>query len=151
MAARAAVRDAGRVLDVPYGTVDRIAKLIPEGPKVYLDDCLKSGSDLQKACETDEVAREASWSSLAHSRVSCARTRSTPRELSSAIDHWSSTSRSSRKGLEQEVVTQFAMNDVEALGLLKMDFLGLRNLDVIRRGGRARERAGRRERRRRTG
>src|SRR5919106_1091803 len=44
MMARAAVRDAGRVLDIPYGTVDRIAKLIPEGPKVYLDDCLKPGA-----------------------------------------------------------------------------------------------------------
>jgi DNA polymerase-3 subunit alpha len=41
MMARAAVRDAGRVLEIPYGTVDRIAKLIPEGPKVYLDECLK--------------------------------------------------------------------------------------------------------------
>ena len=45
--ARAAVRDAGRVLEIPYGTVDRIAKLIPEGPKVYLDDCLKPGAELQ--------------------------------------------------------------------------------------------------------
>ena len=44
MMARAAVRDAGRVLEVPYGTVDKIAKLIPEGPKVYLEDCLKPGS-----------------------------------------------------------------------------------------------------------
>ena len=44
MMARAAVRDAGRVLEVPYGNVDRIAKLIPEGPKVYLDDCLKPGA-----------------------------------------------------------------------------------------------------------
>src|SRR6266704_1403954 len=41
MTARAAVRDAGRVLEIPYGSVDKIAKLIPEGPKVYLDDCLK--------------------------------------------------------------------------------------------------------------
>ena len=44
MMARAAVRDAGRVLEIPYGTVDRIAKLIPEGPKVYLDECLKPGA-----------------------------------------------------------------------------------------------------------
>ena len=47
MAARAAVRDAGRVLEVPYGVVDRIAKLIPEGPGQTLDDCLKPGAELQ--------------------------------------------------------------------------------------------------------
>src|SRR5919197_1519308 len=57
MMARAAVRDAGRVLDIPYGTVDRIAKLIPEGPKVYLDDCLKPGAELRKAYDEDEIAQ----------------------------------------------------------------------------------------------
>ena len=65
MVARAAVRDAGRVLDIPYGAVDRIAKLIPEGPKVYLDDCLKPGQELKAglrrrpAREGDRRPREA--------------------------------------------------------------------------------------------
>ena len=130
MAARAAVRDAGRVLDVPYGTVDRIAKLIPEGPKVYLDDCLKTGSDLQKACDTDEVAR--SVVELARPLEGLVRQDSIhaagvvigDRPLVEYIPL-------QQKGPEQEVVTQFSMNEVEALGLLKMDFLGLRNLDVI--------------------
>jgi len=58
MMARAAVRDAGRVLDIPYGTVDRIAKLIPEGPKVYLGDCLKKGADLKAAYDQDETVRQ---------------------------------------------------------------------------------------------
>src|SRR3954449_6768797 len=49
MMARAAVRDAGRVLEIPYGTVDKVAKLIPEGPKVYLDECLKPGAELKQA------------------------------------------------------------------------------------------------------
>ena len=53
MLARAAVRDAGRVLEVPYGQVDRIAKMIPEGPKVYLDDCLQAGAELKQAYDTD--------------------------------------------------------------------------------------------------
>ena len=53
MMARAAVRDAGRVLEVPYGTVDKVAKLIPEGVKVYLDDCLKPGSELKAAYDGD--------------------------------------------------------------------------------------------------
>ena len=55
MLARAAVRDAGRVLEVPYGTVDKIAKLIPEGPKVYLDDCLKPGAELKAAYDGDPL------------------------------------------------------------------------------------------------
>ncbi|TML51892.1 MAG: DNA polymerase III subunit alpha, partial [Actinobacteria bacterium] len=53
MMARAAVRDAGRVLEVPYGTVDKVAKLIPEGPKVYLDECLKPGQELKQAYDAD--------------------------------------------------------------------------------------------------
>ena len=57
MMARAAVRDAGRVLEIPYGTVDRIAKLIPEGPKVYLDDCLKPNAELKQAYDADPVVQ----------------------------------------------------------------------------------------------
>ena len=58
MAARAAVRDAGRVLEIPYGVVDRIAKLIPEGPGQTLDECLKPGAELRKAVDADPVAKE---------------------------------------------------------------------------------------------
>src|SRR5438105_790226 len=58
MAARAAVRDAGRVLDVPYGVVDKIAKLIPEGPGQMLADCLKPNGDLRRAIDSDPVAKE---------------------------------------------------------------------------------------------
>src|SRR5205823_7321076 len=58
MAARAAVRDAGRVLEVPYGVVDKIAKLIPEGPGQTLAECLKPGQELKGAYDSDPVARE---------------------------------------------------------------------------------------------
>src|SRR5207302_10301875 len=58
MMARAAVRDAGRVLEIPYGTVDKIAKLIPEGPKVYLDDCLRNGQELKAAYDSDPQVKE---------------------------------------------------------------------------------------------
>src|SRR3954453_23199210 len=58
MAARAARRDAGRVLEIPYGVVDRIAKLIPEGPGQTLDECLKPGAELRKLVDTDPIARE---------------------------------------------------------------------------------------------
>ena len=130
MMARAAVRDAGRVLDIPYGTVDRIAKLIPEGPKVYLDDCLKPGAELKKAYDEDEIARQIV--DLAKPLEGLVRQDSIhaagvvigDRPLTDYVPL-------QQKGPDQEVVTQFAMGDVEALGLLKIDFLGLRNLDVI--------------------
>src|SRR5436305_7560633 len=58
MAARAAVRDAGRVLEHPYGVVDKIAKLIPEGPGQTLEDCLKPGTELKQAYDSDPAAKE---------------------------------------------------------------------------------------------
>ena len=58
MAARAAVRDAGRVLEIPYGVVDKIAKAIPEGPGQTLDACLKPGQELKTQYDADPVARE---------------------------------------------------------------------------------------------
>ena len=58
MAARAAIRDAGRVLDIPYGVVDRIAKLVPEGPGQTLEAALKPGAELRQAVDSDPVAKE---------------------------------------------------------------------------------------------
>jgi DNA polymerase-3 subunit alpha len=130
MLARAAVRDAGRVLEIPYGTVDKIAKLIPEGPKVYLDDCLKPGAELKQSYDADPLVREIV--DLAKPLEGLVRNDSIhaagvvigDRPLVEYVPL-------QQKGADQEVVTQFGMWDVEALGLLKMDFLGLRNLDVI--------------------
>jgi DNA polymerase-3 subunit alpha len=130
MLARAAVRDAGRVLEIPYGQVDRIAKLIPEGPKVYLDDCLKPGAELKQAYDSEPQVREIV--DLAKPLEGLVRNDSIhaagvvigDRPLTEYVPL-------QQKGADQEVVTQFGMWDVEALGLLKMDFLGLRNLDVI--------------------
>jgi DNA polymerase III subunit alpha len=130
MMARAAVRDAGRVLEIPYGTVDKVAKLIPEGVKVYLDDCLKPNQELRAAYDSDPLVREIV--DLAKPLEGLVRADSihaagvviSDRPLTDVVPL-------QQKGTDQEVVTQLAMGDVEALGLLKMDFLGLRNLDVI--------------------
>jgi DNA polymerase-3 subunit alpha len=130
MAARAAVRDAGRVLEVPYGVVDRIAKLIPEGPGQTLDECLKPGGELRQAVDADPVAREIV--ELAKPLEGLTRADSIhaagvvigAQPLTEVVPL-------QQKGGDNEIVTQFTMGDVEALGLLKMDFLGLRNLDVI--------------------
>ncbi len=130
MAARAAVRDAGRVLEIPYGVVDKIAKLIPEGPGQTLDECLKPGGELRKLVDADPVAREI----LDLARPLEGLTRADSIHAAGVVigaEPLMNVVPLQQKGFDQEVVTQFAMKDIEALGLLKMDFLGLRNLDVI--------------------
>ena len=130
MAARAAVRDAGRVLEVPYGVVDKIAKLIPEGPGQLLEDCMKPGGDLRQAYDSDPTAREI---------VDLARpleglTRQDGIHAAAVVigaEPLMNVVPLQQKGADQELVTQFSGTDVEAIGLLKVDFLGLRNLDVI--------------------
>ncbi len=130
MMARAAVRDAGRVLEIPYGTVDKVAKLIPEGPKVYLDDCLKPGQELKAAYDGDPLVREIV--DLAKPLEGLVRQDSIHAAgVVIGAEPLTNVVPLQQKGPDQEVVTQFAMGDIEALGLLKIDFLGLRNLDVI--------------------
>src|SRR5205814_9307135 len=130
MAARAAVRDSGRVLEVPYGTVDRIAKLIPEGPGQTLEDCLKPGAEIRKAVDSDPTAKEIV--ELAQPLEGLTRADSIHAAgVVIGSEPLMNIVPLQQKGPDQEVVTQFGMKDVEALGLLKMDFLGLRNLDVI--------------------
>ncbi len=130
MMARAAVRDAGRVLDVPYGQVDRLAKLIPEGPKVYLEESLKPGAELKAAYDAEEETRtivdlaRPLEGLIRQDSIHAAGVVIGDRPLTEYVPL-------QQKGPDQEVVTQFPMGDVEALGLLKMDFLGLRNLDVL--------------------
>jgi DNA polymerase-3 subunit alpha len=130
MAARAAVRDAGRVLEIPYGSVDKIAKLIPEGPGQTLEECLKPGAELRQAVDSDPIAKEI---------VDLARpleglTRQDGIHAAAVVigaEPLTDVVPLQQKGADQEVVTQFAGTVIESLGLLKMDFLGLRNLDVI--------------------
>ena len=130
MAARAAVRDAGRVLEVPYGVVDKIAKLIPEGPGQTLAECLKPNGELRKAVDGDPVAKEI----LELAQPLEGLTRADSIHAAGVVigaEPLTNIVPLQQKGADQEVVTQFPMKDIEALGLLKMDFLGLRNLDVI--------------------
>ena len=130
MAARAAVRDAGRVLEIPYGVVDRIAKLIPEGPGQTLDEALKPGGELANAVKDDPVAREI----VELARPLEGLTRADSIHAAGVVigaQPLIEVVPLQQKGADQEIVTQFSMKNVEALGLLKMDFLGLRNLDVI--------------------
>src|SRR3954449_13010560 len=130
MAACAAVRDAGRVLEVPYGVVDKIAKLIPEGPGQTLDACLKPGQELKAQYDSDPTAKEIVDLAkpleglVRQDSIHAAGVVIADRPLTDYVPL-------QQKGPDQEIVTQFPMGDIDALGLLKMDFLGLRNLDVI--------------------
>jgi DNA polymerase III subunit alpha len=132
MAARAAVRDAGRVLEHPYGVVDRIAKLIPEGPGQTLAECLKPGGELKQAYDSDPVAKEIV--DLAQPLEGL--TRQDGIHAAAVVigsEPLTNVVPVQQKGRDEEVVTQFSGTVIESLGLLKMDFLGLRNLDVIER------------------
>ena len=132
MQPKAAIKDAGRVMGIGYGEVDRIAKLVPEGPKVSFEECMKPGAELRKVYDADDTAR--SIVDMARPLEGVVRNDSIhaaavvigDRPLTEYLPL-------QQKGADAEVVTQFPMGDVEALGLLKMDFLGLRNLDVIDR------------------
>jgi DNA polymerase-3 subunit alpha len=130
MAARAAVRDAGRVLEHPYGVVDRIAKLIPEGPGQTLADCLKPGGELKQAYDSDPVAKEIV--DLAQPLEGL--TRQDGIHAAAVVigaEPLMDLVPLQQKGVDQELVTQFSGTVIESIGLLKIDFLGLRNLDVI--------------------
>jgi len=118
------------VLEIPYGVVDKIAKLIPEGPGQTLDDCLKAGAELKQAYDGDPIAREI---------VDLAKpleglTRQDGIHAAAVVigaEPLTNLVPVQQKGADQEIVTQFSGTVIESLGLLKMDFLGLRNLDVI--------------------
>jgi DNA polymerase III subunit alpha len=130
MAARAAIRDAGRVLDVPYGVVDRIAKAVPEGPGQTLEEALKPGAELRALVDSDPTAKEI----VELARPLEGLTRADSIHAAGVVigaQPLIDVIPLQQKGSDAEIVTQLAMGNVEALGLLKMDFLGLRNLDVI--------------------
>jgi len=128
--ARQAIRDAARVMDVPYSQADRIAKLVPEVLNITLTTCLADAKgDLRKAYDTEDVVREV----IDMARPLEGLIRQDSIHAAGVViskgpltDHLPIM----QKG-DAEVVTQVSMTDVEKLGLLKMDFLGLRNLDVI--------------------
>src|SRR5206468_6267107 len=124
--------------EVPYGVVDKVAKLIPEGPGQTLDACLKQGQPLKQEYDADPVAREIV--DLAKPLEGLTRQDSIhAAAVVIGAQPLTEVVPLQQKGADQEVVTQFAGGDIEALGLLKMDFLGLRNLDVLEK---ARELAG---------
>jgi len=139
---RAATRDAARVLEHDYGVGDRLAKLIPDpimGRSPSFEDCLKPGQPLRLAYDSDPIAKQivdvaqglegiVRNSSIHAAAVVIAEgplTDIVPLQLADSNQVDAEGNKIFR------IVTQFSMKPVEQLGLLKMDFLGLRNLDVI--------------------
>ncbi|MBO6060874.1 MAG: DNA polymerase III subunit alpha, partial [Clostridia bacterium] len=129
MAARAVVRDVGRVLRIPYNEVDKIAKLIPQVLKITLAEALKMVPELQTLYDENETYRKLIDLSM--------KLEGLPRHAST---HAAGVVISSKPTMElvplqrneDSITTQFPMGTLEALGMLKMDFLGLRTLTVIR-------------------
>lgn len=133
MAAKAAIRDAGRVFDIPYGRVDKIAKLIPdglhEGRQWTIDAALKVSQEMRDAYENDELTQKVI--DMAKNLEGLVRQDSI-HAAGVVIADQELTNRTpiQRKG-DAEIVTQYSMGCIEKIGLLKMDFLGLRTLTVI--------------------
>ena len=129
MAAKAAIRDVGRALDVPLIEVDRIAKMIPIGPDVTIEKSIEEIAPLKELRDKNpkiahllDIARKVEGQ-VRHPSIHAAGLVITPRPISEFLPLYKST--------KDEITTQFEMGDVEAIGLLKMDILGLRNLTVI--------------------
>lgn len=129
MAAKGVIRDVGRVMDLPYSYVDGIAKMIPNELNITLDRALELNPDLRKLYEQDEQVKTLIDMSKRleglprHTSMHAAGVVICPK----AADEFVPLSR----GSDGSITTQFTMTTLEELGLLKMDFLGLRTLTVI--------------------
>ncbi|MCF6765913.1 DNA polymerase III subunit alpha [Thiotrichales bacterium 19S3-7] len=131
MAAKAVVRDVGRVLGQPYGFVDKIAKLIPNELGITLKDAYAEGSDLYQFCQDNEEAEQI----LKYAFKLEGTIRNVGKHAGGVVISPSALTDFSPAYCEagsKQLVSQFDKKDVEEVGLVKFDFLGLRNLTVIK-------------------
>ena len=128
MAARGALRDVGRALNIPYNKVDQVAKLVPFSLGMTLDTAMKQSKELRERYQSDPQVKE--LFDMAQ------KVEGMPRHASTHAAGVVITDRPVMDYVplsknDDAVVTQYTMTAIEELGLLKMDFLGLRNLSVI--------------------
>ena len=129
MAARAVIRDVGRVLKMSYGEVDKIAKMIPAAIGMTIDKALTLVPELKKLSEQDEIHRKLIENSkileglARHASTHAAGVIITPEELTNYTPLFKSS--------QGDITSEYDMVSLEELGVLKMDFLGLRTLTVI--------------------
>ena len=129
MQARNAIRDVGRVLDISYGKVDKIAKLVPQVINMTLDRALKESDKFREAYESDAESKRL----IDTARKLEALPRHTSIHAAGVVMSKEILTDIVPLALSNDlVVTQYNMTEIEELGLLKMDFLGLRNLTVIK-------------------
>ena len=144
MAARAAIRDTGRALGMPYNFCDHLAKLIPFNPtqgmkEGWLAQCLDEVQELKSIYETDPEAKRLIDAALKlegvvrHASIHASGVVIAPEPLDHFVPLQFATRAEGGENSEEILVTQYDMHGVEDLGLLKMDFLGLRNLSIIER------------------
>jgi DNA polymerase-3 subunit alpha len=130
MQARAAIRDVGRAMDIPYAEVDKIAKLIPAVVNITLKDALKIEPKLSELYDTNPTIRELIDVAqrleglTRHASTHAAGVVISPEPLTEFLPLYKAPN-------EEVITTQFDMAAIEALGLLKFDFLGLKTLTVI--------------------
>jgi DNA polymerase-3 subunit alpha len=129
MQAKGVIRDVGRVLSMPYKDVDRIAKLVPNVLNISLSEALKQEPRLREMVEQDEQVKE--LFSLSRSLEGLPRHASTHAAGIVISDKPLVEYLPLYRGQNDEVVTQYAMNEVGRIGLIKFDFLGLKTLTVI--------------------
>lgn len=129
MAARQAIRDAGRVMEVPYAEVDRIAKMIPAELNVTIRDSIKMVPDLREVYENDKKTREVINTAISLEGISRQDSIHAAGVVISSEDLYNYTP--IQKCNDGDIVTQYKMEDVQKIGLLKMDFLGLKTLSLI--------------------
>jgi len=129
MAAKAAIKDVGRAMDIPYADVDRIAKMVPTTLNIKLDDAIKESPALQQAYESDSQIRALLDTArkleglVRNSGVHAAGVVISPQPLTELVPL--------HKTKNDEIVTAFDMVAIEKMGLLKMDFLGLTTLTIL--------------------
>ncbi|HOW36039.1 MAG TPA: DNA polymerase III subunit alpha [Candidatus Omnitrophota bacterium] len=129
MMARAAIRDVGRVMAVPYSDVDKIAKLIPGDPNITIQDALKIEPQLSQLCKNDEKAAAIIETATVleglsrHASVHAAGVVISDKPLTEYVPLF--------KTSDDQITTGYSMDGIAKIGLLKMDFLGLRTLTVI--------------------
>ncbi|MDO8676124.1 MAG: DNA polymerase III subunit alpha [Candidatus Azambacteria bacterium] len=136
MAARAAIRDAGRALGFGYGFCDRIAKLVPFKPGMTLEKAIEKTDELKQAIDTEPQTRQLIQTAkklegvARHASTHACGIVITKNPITDYMPlQWAT--KSGKRNEEQSLVTQYEMHSVEALGLLKMDILGLRTLTII--------------------
>ncbi|MGB8834805.1 MAG: DNA polymerase III subunit alpha [Candidatus Sulfotelmatobacter sp.] len=129
MAAKAAIKDVGRAMDIPYADVDRIAKMVPTQLNITLDQAIEDSPQLREAMEKDGQIRELMQTAkklegmVRNSGVHAAGVVISPKPLTDLVPL--------HKTKNDEIVTAFDMVAIEKMGLLKMDFLGLTTLTIL--------------------